>query len=252
MHIAAAKSAAESAAESAATANPAESPPSTLRAPGRVDLFGNIHKGIRLALTDLLGRMGNAVFADPATEARIVAQLDEVVTFCEDHRTHEDRLVLPVLGERLHGTLDSVHAAHACQPVHVAELRALADALRTASEDRKQLVGRTLYLHFSTFAAELLLHMAEEERVIQPLLERSFSDDELSAIQGELIASLTPAEKMRAAPWLLRGTNRVERALFLRGVAATAPRAVVDVFLGVARGVLSETDYADLVSSAGL
>jgi hypothetical protein len=74
------------------------------------------------------------------------------------------------------------------------------------------LAGRTLYLHFSTFTAELLLHMAEEERVLQPLLERFFTDDELHEVHGQLLASLTLEEKMRAARWMLRALSPAEYA----------------------------------------
>jgi iron-sulfur cluster repair protein YtfE (RIC family) len=214
----------------AASAN-VESPPSstlpkTLPAPPRVDLFGDIHKAIRFALSELLGQMGRAVFTDASSVERIVAQLEDVLSLCEDHRGHEDRLIFPSLGTRLQGTLDCAQAAHACRPVQIAELHALAEALRAAIDPRRQLLaGRTLYLHFSTFTAELLLHMAEEERVVQPLLEHFFTDDELDEVHGQLLAALTPEEKMRSAPWLLRAMNPEE---------------------------LSKPQYADLVSSAGL
>jgi hemerythrin-like domain-containing protein len=198
----------------AAPASTESPPPSTLRAPPRVDLFGHIHKAIRFALSDLLAGLGSTAFDDPAAVTTILARLEDVVSLCEDHRGHEDRLLFPELGERLRGTLDSVQGAHGCQPLQVVELRTLADALRRTTEDRRRLAGRTLYLHFSTFAAELLLHMAEEERVIQPLLERFFSDDELDEIHRRLLASLTPAEKMRSAPWLLRALDPLEREAF--------------------------------------
>jgi iron-sulfur cluster repair protein YtfE (RIC family) len=144
--------------------------------------------------------------------------------------------------------MQSIHRGHESQPVMVAELQALGDALRATASDLESLAGRTLYLHFSRFAAELLLHMAEEEQVVQPLLERFFSDDELRAIHGRLLASMTTPETMRSGPWLLRAVNPTERAALVASVAATAPRAEYEALLDLARSVLSSAEYADLVS----
>jgi hemerythrin-like domain-containing protein len=183
----------------------------------RIDLLGPIHKAIRCALADLLAQMGTTSFADANAASRIADMLEEVIDLCEDHRGHEDRLVLPVLAQRLQGTLDRIFEAHGAQPRMVAELRALAATLRTSEPELRAVVGRTLYLHFTTFAAELLLHMAEEEQVLVPLVEKRFSDDELRALHGKLMAALTMTERLRATPWMIRGTNALERAAILQG-----------------------------------
>ncbi|MDB4937230.1 MAG: hypothetical protein JWP87_4202 [Labilithrix sp.] len=185
-------------------------PPSTLRAPPRIDLFGPIHKAIRCALGDTLTALGSTSFADERALAIVLEQLDDVIELCEDHRGHEDAFVMSTLAERLRGKLDSMERAHDVQPKTVAELRALARTLRATAHDLRPIAGRTLYLHFSTFAADLLLHMAEEEQVVQPLLERSFDDDELRGVHARLMASLTPAERARAGKWLARALNPVE------------------------------------------
>jgi iron-sulfur cluster repair protein YtfE (RIC family) len=184
----------------------------------RLDFLGPIHKAIRCALADLLSQMGTTSFADAAASSRIAEMLEEVTALCEDHRDHEERFVLPVLAERLHGTLDRVIEAHGVQPVIVAELRALAETLRTSEPELRPVVGRTLYLHFTTFAAELLLHMAQEEQVLVPLIEKLFTDDEVRAMHGEVMGALTMVQRLRATPWMIRGTNAVERAAILEGV----------------------------------
>jgi hypothetical protein len=201
-----------------------EPPPSTLRAPPRVDLFGPIHKAIRCALGELLTILGAASFTDEAAVANVVTQLDDVIELCEDHRGHEDDFVMSALAERLRGKLDSMQRAHADQPVVVAQLRALATTLQTTAHDLRPIAGRTLYLHFSTFAADLLLHMAEEEQVAQPLLERSFTDDELLGVHARLIASLTPTQRARAGKWMMRALNPVERAALLAAESKGGPR----------------------------
>jgi hypothetical protein len=199
-------------------------PPSTHRAPPRLDLFGPIHKAIRCALGELLTVLGATSFSDEAAVASAVAQLEDVIELCEDHRGHEDDFVMSALADRLRGKLDSMQRAHADQPVVVAQLRALATTLQTTAHDLRPIAGRTLYLHFSTFAADLLLHMAEEEQVVQPLLERSFTDDELRGVHARLMASLTPAQRARAGKWLMRALNPVERAALFGAAPAGEAR----------------------------
>jgi hypothetical protein len=196
----------------------------SMNTPPRLDFLGPIHKAIRFALADLLSQMGTTSFADAGASSRIAEMLDEVTAFCEDHREHEERFVLPVLAERLQGTLEQVTDAHGVQPVMVAELRALADTLRKSEPGLRLVVGRTLYLHFSTFVAELFLHMAQEEQVLQPLVEKLFTDEEVRAMHGTLMAALTMAQRLRATPWMIRGTNPVERAAILEGVMQGAAR----------------------------
>src|SRR5437868_4802511 len=81
-----------------------------------------------------------------------------------------------------------------------------------ADSNPRPLVGRTLYLHFGTFVAENLLHMAEEEQVVMPLFERLFSEEEVRGIHQRVMAKLTPQEYGRAVRYVLRATNRPERA----------------------------------------
>lgn len=161
-------------------------PPSTHRvaAPPRLDVFGPIHRALRRALAALLADMSSTSFDDASEASRIVQQLGGVVDLCEEHRMHEDALV-PVVAQRVQReTLACVSAAHAAQPRYVAELRALGATLVGATDGHRALAGKTLYLHYTTFVAELLRHMAEEEQVVQPLLERFFTDEELSSLSS--------------------------------------------------------------------
>lgn len=231
---------------------PAASPGPASCPAARVDLFGSIHKSLRRALGDMLVQLGAADLASAATVNRLHEELGQVLDFAELHRVHEDTFLLPALAERLHGKLESMRAAHDMQPVMVAELKALADALRAADDGCRPVAGRTLYLNFSTFIAELFLHMAEEEHVLQPLLERHFTDGELLAIHGQLLASMSMQDKAVSARRMLPALNPQERAALLAGVAASSPPEVVNALLDVARSVLSEPDYSDLLARSNV
>lgn len=193
----------------------------------RFDLFLAIHKGIRLALTDLLGRMGSTDFADQASAERIVTDLGLVLALCEDHRRSEDEVVFPNLRSRMSGDLVAIADDHAEQPRIVEELLAASRTLLSESADNRPRVGRVLYLHFSKFVGELLAHMAEEEQVASPLFERLFSQEEVMGIHAKVMAFLTIEEHFRGAKFILRAVNRPERVALMTGALALFPKEAV-------------------------
>lgn len=166
-------------------------PPTTQRGTPRVDVFGAAHAALREDLAGMLAALSRARFEDEEAARAIAIGVVDVVVACERHRAHEERLVLPALRERLHGPLSSIDDGHEREERLAAELRALAAGLVRATRERRVLGGRTLTLHFSRWAAEVLLHMADEEQVVQPLLDRLFQD-------AELIGMTTTARAERA------------------------------------------------------
>lgn len=217
--------------------------------PARFDLFGRIHKAIRLAMSELLVRMGETSFADAKASGAICQDLRELLSFCDAHLAHEEEVVAPAARERLLGGMDAFDS-HGEHTRLVAELRAQIDALENAPAGLRTRVGKTLYLHFSTYVGESLVHMAEEERVIMPLLERFFDDDELRALSNAIRARATPAEVAFSGPRLLRAINPHERRALVYDAAQTMPRGSALRLLGGLRGRLPDGELDELVAIA--
>lgn len=193
----------------------------------RFDLFLAVHKGIRLALADLLTRMGSTDFTDAAAAERIAEDLGLVLALCEDHRRTEDEVIFPNLRSRMSGDLVSILDDHEDQSRIVSELTAAARTLLAESAENRPRVGRTLYLHFSKFVGGLLAHMAEEEQVASPLFERLFSQEEILGVHAKVMAFLTIEEHFRGAKFILRGINRPERVALMTGALALFPKEAV-------------------------
>jgi hypothetical protein len=193
----------------------------------RFDLFLAIHKGIRLALADLLTRMGSTDFSDAAAAQRIATDLDLVLALCEDHRRTEDEIVFPNLRSRMSGDLVSILDDHEDQPRIVQELLAAAHTLVAESAENRPRVGRMLYLHFSKFVGAVFSHMAEEEQVASPLFDRLFTPEEVLAIHGKAMAFLSLEAHFRGAKFILRALNRPERIALMTGALAQFPKEAV-------------------------
>jgi hypothetical protein len=111
--------------------------------------------------------------------------------------------------------------------------------------------GRTLYLHFSVFVAETLAHMAYEERVVQPLLERTFSAAQLQAIHFAIVSSIPSQEMMQWLRAMIPATDRARRAEMVANVRANAPPPMVAALLDDLQSRLSPRDFADLQNRLG-
>jgi hypothetical protein len=218
----------------------------------RADLYRTPHRTLRYLLANLLVAFGRTSFDDPADVETVLSELAAVLAACDAHVAHEDQHVRPVLLERAPSTLVAIDGEHADHARHVEELRALAASLRAAqTSDDKNDVGRTLYLHYSVFVAETLAHAAYEERVVQPLLERFVSAEELEKIHRAILASIPPPEMLRWARSMIPASDRATRAAFVQQIRSNAPPAAFAALMSDLRGVLSAPDLVDLQRRCG-
>lgn len=225
--------------------------PTTLRARHvlprpKVDLYGSVHKGIRRALGDVLTRLGNVSFATRAAFEPVLDELESVLRFCDQHIDHEDVFIRPLVERKLPGAYGALDREHLEHTRDVLELRAYASAVRVAEGEDRELLGRTLYLRTSHFVAATLTHMIQEEEVLQPVLERVFSTEELAATHGALLASISPPDMVLSLRIMMPAMSPEERAGLLGGARHAMPPAAFDGLVAMLGEVLSAVDHQDL------
>lgn len=211
--------------------------------PARHDLYGPIHKGLRLALSDLLIRLGRADFSS-ADGLRVLDALEVQLQLSEGHLRHEEQFIHAALDARRTGASAALDRQHREHDDSFAELHARIVELRKAPTDERAGCGRALYLAFSKFVADDFAHMAEEEQVALPLLHELFTDAELQAIEGELIAAIAPEKVMQYLRLMLPAGTPDERFGFLHHMRENAPaEAFAAVLEHAARPALSAADW---------
>jgi hypothetical protein len=159
------------------------------RAPSlpRRDLYGPVHKEMRLRLTDILVRLGATDFADAASVRRVVSELIDVLDVCTSHLRLENDLLHEAVERRRPGVMARLEGAHAAHEDAIAELYAYAARAEHADRDAGA-EGRRLYLRYAAFVGENLVHMTEEEELAQAMLEEIYSVEELQKIHVALLA----------------------------------------------------------------
>ena len=227
--------------------NPAtssSSTPSQLLAAGRWDLYGPVHKGLRRRHAQLLQRIGSADFAGDITP--LLADLRGHLQMAAVHLIDEEIHIHRRLDARAPDATVMLESQHNGHRHH---LDALEEAIRAleAQSHRTSLCGHSLYLAFTRFVAEDLLHMAHEEEVTWPLLCSLYSDDELAGIEAEIVASLPPALSAAIMSTMVAAVNTPQRIHLLRGIQAHAPAGDYATLLdAVVKPALSEEEQQPL------
>lgn len=226
---------------STATAFPASAP--AVASAGRFDSFRNIHKALRAAMAQALLQAGRVDPADAADVAATVEGVRGLLSLCAAHLAKEDAFIQPAMEARRPGSARERAAEHRHHEVAFRRLGSLVDAFegRPSPESAAQ-----LYRAVAVFMGENLLHMEQEEGQDNAVLWEAYSDEELVALEGRLVASLKPEELAAAFRLMVPALAPAERAHFLAGLRAKAPAPVFEGLFGLALSVLPDPAAARL------
>lgn len=213
----------------------------------RHDLYGPIHKALRLLQARTLTLVGVTDFTDDEAAARTLGVVRELLHTAAKHLEHEEAVIHRRLAARAPDAVALLEAQHGEHRAAFAEFIRLTGRLAGSRNSERARVARELYLALARFMAADFLHMAHEEEVIMPLLQRLFSDEELIAMEGEIVASIPPDELTVLLQAMLEALSRPERARLMGGVRASAPPGAFDQLMqATACAVLSDDDLIDL------
>lgn len=216
-----------------------------LTAARRWDIYGPIHKGLRYAHGHMTIRLGAADYG--ADLAPLIADLRAHLEIAAQHLAHEEAFIHAALAARAPDAVAGLEDQHEHHRARFATLAAAIARLECADPAVRPALGRLLYLEFSAFVAEDLVHMLHEESQTWPLLCALFSDDELVAMEQSIIASLSPTETIDVMRLMLPAMNPAERTGLLTGMKAGAPQqAYAAVIEHAARPTLPVDDFAEL------
>jgi hypothetical protein len=212
-----------------------------------IDLYRNIHKGIRAELFALTGGAGNLDPADACGRADLAAYVNSVTDLLVGHAAHEDEVIQPALLTHLPALAEKIERDHEVIERRIVGLRVLAEGAAAATGDHRDRVHR-LYLELASFTSAYLAHQDVEERVVMPALEAAVGVDAVVAMHIAIVSSIPPDEMGRALAVMLPAMNIDDRAELLGGMRDSAPAEVFDGVWSLARSVLAAPDSAALAS----
>lgn len=213
----------------------------------RYDIYATIHKALRAQMMDTLHAVGCVDVHDSTGLSAVCECVLELADICASHLGHENDFVHPAIEAARPGFSARIAGEHVEHLIAITQLRDSVSTLyaspRGAAQERAALA---LYRLMSLFVAENFAHMHFEETEHNQVLWAHYSDDELRALEGRIVATLPPAENMLIMRWIFPAMTPSERAEMLAGMRAAAPAQVVEAVLAVVQPHLSERDWTKL------
>ena len=193
----------------------------------RYNSFNIIHKGLRAALYQTALQLQQTDFTESEQIEDAVNKVKEVVMLFEGHAHKEDHFVLPMINEYEPSVVATFNAEHQKDEQLGMELNKAVEKLSTGTTStEKVFVGRELTECFVRFMVFNLEHMAKEEDIINKILWRYYSDDEIKAVVTKISQSTPPWMQDFYFKWMLRGISNGEAITWLKTVEKTQPPVV--------------------------
>jgi len=228
--------------------------PSVLRAlePVTLDLYRDIHKGIRAELFAVTGAAGSLDPADRAGRADLARHVQSVVEMLVGHAEHEDAVVQPVLETYLPALAEQIAIDHPMLEARIAEIGDLAGRVVDAPEAAARADVHRIYLELASFTSAYLAHQETEERDVMPALEAAVGVDRVVVLHRAIVGSIPPDEMAKGLSVMLPAMNVDDRTELLGGMQAGAPSAVFAGVWSLAKSVLAPADVSALARRLGI
>jgi hypothetical protein len=220
--------------------------------PARFDMYGTIHKALRLCMNRTLERVGTTDATDDADLDDALAQLSMLLAHLRSHLKLENDHVHTAIEARrpgAAGTLEEEHAEH-LESIHALEEEAV--ALRAAPAGERPALTARLYRHLALFVAENLHHMHGEETSGHAVLWDCYSDAELADIHQRILAGVAPELRMQVAPLMAAALSPQELTAVLLDMQAKAPPPAFDATLNMVRRLLDDRRWNKVAAALRL
>ena len=196
----------------------------------RYPMYGPIHKALRHMMFSTAHTLGIADFRDDAEARDAIAGVERTIKVLVVHAGHEESHVHPDLEKRAPGFIAAFETDHQNDEKAYAELGRLGREAGNATGDERVALGAEAYGLFNSFIGEYLGHMVREETELQQALWDNFTDQELGAMEGRIMASVSPDMMAEFLPEFCAALNADELTGMLGQMKAMAPP---EMFQGV-------------------
>lgn len=215
----------------------------------RPAMFTTVHKGLRRCLADALVEAGRTDASDAVSVAATAAKVRGLLDLCRVHLHLENQYIHPAMEARRPGSASSTAREHVGHETQFDALEADVRAVeRSTGRDREATLA-ALYHRLGRFVAANLEHMFEEETHNQSVLWEAYSDAELLAIEGHIIAAHSPEQMGAVMTWMLPALSPGERMALFSSARSSMPQDAFEGLLAFGTSLLDERGAALLRAS---
>ena len=218
----------------------------------RVDIYVHIHKALRALMTDTLQAVGRLDTEDEQEFEQVCQRVLRLAEACENHLTHENESVHTAMEAREPGTSMRIAGEHLEHGVAIEQLRQAVAQMRSCHGTARAQAALALYRQLALFVGHNFEHMHVEETAHNGVLWARYTDEELLALNGRIVASLPPEESMFWMRWMIPALTPSERLQVLGGMKAQAPAEAFAAVLDLVRPQLDLHAWAKLTGGLGM
>ena len=191
----------------------------------RVKLFEAAHKGLRSALSQFSLLLGKCDFNNSLDVIRLHTLGKDLFMMLSSHANDENSIILAELEAKIPGSSKHDMDDHEKLERDQGAIEMLLDDIKELNTKGKDALGMgaELYIKFSKFHGEYLLHTVEEETVTQRLLWENFTDPELHTMRGKIIGRFTPEAFEKWQSYIMPAITQNDLLMMLGGMKANAP-----------------------------
>jgi hypothetical protein len=216
----------------------------------RYNSFNIIHKGLRAALYQTALQLQQTDFTENDQAEEALNKVKEIVMLFEGHAHKEDNFVLPLINEYEPSIVATFNSEHVEDEKLGKELNSAVEKLASSSTAFEKIVaGRELTESFIRFMVFNLNHMAKEEDIINKILWRYYSDDEIKAVVGKISQADPPWIQEFYVKWMIRGINNTEAITWMKAIEKGVPPIVFQSLVQKAEQELPSNRFQKIVQS---
>jgi hypothetical protein len=211
-----------------------------------LDLYKDIHKGIRSELFAITLEAGRTDATDRAGRRRLAERVAGVVDLLVTHAEHEDEAIQPSLEAHLPDLAAQVELDHLTLEARLHDLGGWAMEVVEAPSAAARERLHALYVELASFTGAYLAHQDVEERQIMPALMDAVGFDAVLAMHQAIVGSIPPEQMAASLAIMLPSMDVDDRAELLGGMRAGAPAEVFEGVWALAGSVLAPKDHQAL------
>jgi len=211
---------------------------------------------------NLGGRLQSVDFADKVASAAVVADLQHefssavlascVVCLLHTHAGHEETGIFPSVQpfepELIRMLLDD----HNEITRRVVDITKMADELGgTDVTERRIELGARVNRETNEFFAFYLAHINKEEVTIVPRMKEHFTNEEMRAMQGKMMAAMPPERLAGFLRWMLPSLTLSELTGMMAGMKHGAPPEFLKFVTGIGAANVDPTRWAAVRERVG-
>jgi hypothetical protein len=227
------------------------------------DLFTPIHKGLRSMIYSLASRIQSNDFGDlPASTALAVDMEHDfelaraagcIVCILHHHAEDEEKRIFPAVSEfgpelvaaliEEHHELTRREAALTTRAREILAMERAADRIRAGEQ-----LNRSANDLFALYVA----HMNREDNDLVPLMRRHFTNEQMAAMRGAIMAGMPPERLFAILGWMLPSLTAFELADLVGALKRGAPPPLVEAVAKIASAKVEPARWERVRREVGL